>query len=157
MGPRWLLLVNWTVLSCGSQQLARMTEDPVTTARVTLAIPLEWRHNQRHGVSSYLQCIECLHNSFSGADQRNTSKLCVTGLCEVNSPVTGEFPAQRASEAENVTIWLRHHVVKLPNEWEQGSICTNRLIISRPQSSTVFHLNYSWRSPECPFGEYSGQ
>ena len=25
-----------------------------------------------------------------------------------NSPVTGEFPAQRASNAENVSIWLRH-------------------------------------------------
>ena len=24
-------------------------------------------------------------------------------------PVTGEFPAQRASNAENVSIWLRHH------------------------------------------------
>ena len=28
-----------------------------------------------------------------------------------NSLVTGEFPAQRASNAENVSIWLRHHEV----------------------------------------------
>ena len=27
-----------------------------------------------------------------------------------NSPVTGEFPAQKASNAENVSIWLCHHV-----------------------------------------------
>ena len=33
-----------------------------------------------------------------------TSKLRVTGLCEGNSPVTGELPAQRASNAENVSI-----------------------------------------------------
>ena len=33
----------------------------------------------------------------------------VTGLCEGNSPVTGEFPVQRASNAENVSIWWRHH------------------------------------------------
>ena len=26
-----------------------------------------------------------------------------------NSPVTGEFPAQRASSAENAHIWWRHH------------------------------------------------
>ena len=45
----------------------------------------------------------------SGTDQRKTSKLRVTGLCEGNSPVTGEFPAQRASYAENVSIWWRHH------------------------------------------------
>ena len=30
-----------------------------------------------------------------------------------NSPVTGEFPAQRASNAENVSIWLRHHAIYL--------------------------------------------
>ena len=31
-----------------------------------------------------------------------TSKLRVTALCEGNSPVTGEFPAQRASNAEMI-------------------------------------------------------
>ena len=31
------------------------------------------------------------------------------GLCEGNSPVTGKFPSQRASNAENVSIWWRHH------------------------------------------------
>ena len=40
-----------------------------------------------------------------------TSKLHVTGLCEGNSPVTGEFPAQRASNAENASIWWCHHVL----------------------------------------------
>ena len=32
-----------------------------------------------------------------------------TGLCEGNSPVTGLFPALRASNAENDSIWWRHH------------------------------------------------
>ena len=36
----------------------------------------------------------------SGANQRKKSKLCVTGLCVGNSPVTGDFPAQMASNAE---------------------------------------------------------
>ena len=36
-------------------------------------------------------------------------KLRVTGLCEGDSPVTGEFPAQRASNEENVPIWWRQH------------------------------------------------
>ena len=31
---------------------------------------------------------------------KKTSKLRVTGLCEGNSPETGEFPTQRASNAE---------------------------------------------------------
>ena len=41
---------------------------------------------------------------------QKTSKLRVTGLCEGNSPVTGEFPSQSASNAENVFIWWRYHV-----------------------------------------------
>ena len=40
---------------------------------------------------------------------KKTSKLCVTGICAGNSPGTGEFPAQMASNVENVSIWWRHH------------------------------------------------
>ena len=40
---------------------------------------------------------------------KKTSKLRVTGLCADNSPGTGEFSLQRASYAENVSIWWRHH------------------------------------------------
>ena len=47
----------------------------------------------------------------SGADQRKHQKLRVTGLCEGNSPVAGEFPTQSDSNAENVSIWWRHHGV----------------------------------------------
>ena len=51
----------------------------------------------------------------SGTDlKKNPSKPRVTGLCEGNSPETGEFPAQKASNAENVSIWWRHHDV---NQW----------------------------------------
>ena len=41
---------------------------------------------------------------------KKTSKLRVTGLCAGNSPVTGEFPAQMTSNAENVSIWWRHNM-----------------------------------------------
>ena len=40
---------------------------------------------------------------------QKTLKLHITGLCEGNSSVIGEFPVQRASNAENVSIWWRHH------------------------------------------------
>ena len=36
-------------------------------------------------------------------------KTRVTGLCEGNPPVTGGFPSQRASNAENIAMWSRHH------------------------------------------------
>ena len=35
--------------------------------------------------------------------------LRVAGLCEGNSLVTGDFPAETAINAENVSIWWRLH------------------------------------------------
>ena len=49
---------------------------------------------------------------YSAADKK-TSKLRVTGLCAGNSPVIGEFPAQMASNAENISLWWRHHGLSL--------------------------------------------
>ena len=48
---------------------------------------------------------------YSGADQRKHQSFRVTDLCVGNSPVTGEFPAQMASNAENVSIWWRNHIM----------------------------------------------
>ena len=50
--------------------------------------------------------------SFIQAQIKETSKHRVTGLCAGNSPGAGEFPAQMASNAENVYIWWRHHGTK---------------------------------------------
>ena len=46
---------------------------------------------------------------FIQAQIKELLKLRVTGLCVGNSPVNGEFPAQKASYAENISIWWRHH------------------------------------------------
>ena len=61
---------------------------------VSPSFTLEWRHDERDRLFRR---------------RLKTSKLRVTGLCEGNSPVKGEFPTQRASNAENVSIWWRHH------------------------------------------------
>ena len=51
---------------------------------------------------------------YSGADQRkHQTPRHWTGLCAGNSPVTGEFPAQRAIHAESVSIWWRHNVIQV--------------------------------------------
>ena len=60
-----------------------------------------WCHNERNGVSNH-QPHDCL--------PKKISKLCINGLSEGNSPVTSEFPAQRASNKENVSISWCHHV-----------------------------------------------
>ena len=68
---------------------------------------LQW-HNERDSVSNH-QPYDCLLTHLFKAQIKETSKLRVTGLCAGNSPLTGEFPAQRASNVENVSIWWRHH------------------------------------------------
>ena len=45
---------------------------------------------------------DCLLNHLYRRRSKKTSKLRVTDLCEGNSPVTDEFPAQRAGNAEKV-------------------------------------------------------
>ena len=69
---------------------------------------LQWRHNKGDHVSNH-QPHDCLLNCLFRRRSKKTSQLRVTGLCAGNSPVTSEFPAQRASSAENVSIWWRHH------------------------------------------------
>ena len=69
---------------------------------------LLWRHNGHDGVSNH-QPHQCLLNRPPRRRSKKTSKLRVTCLCAGNSPETGKFPAQMASNAENVSIWWRHH------------------------------------------------
>ena len=73
-----------------------------------LQLTLRWRHNGRIGVSNH-QPNGCLLKRLFRCRSKKTSKLRVTGLCAGNSPATDEFPAQMASNAENVSIWWRHH------------------------------------------------
>ena len=69
---------------------------------------LRWRHDERDGVSNH-QPQDYLLNRLFRHTWEITSKLRVTGLCEGNSPVTGKFPTQRASNAKSASIWWRHH------------------------------------------------
>ena len=70
---------------------------------------LQWRHDERDGVSNHRR-LDYLLNRLFRRRSKKTSKLRITGLCETNSPVTDEFPAQRASNSENASFWWLHHV-----------------------------------------------
>ena len=70
---------------------------------------LQWRHNGRHGVSNH-QLHDCLLNRLPRRRSKEASKVRVTGLCAGNSTVGGDFTAQMSSNAENASIWWRHHV-----------------------------------------------
>ena len=73
-------------------------------------LSLHWRHNELDGVSNH-RCLGYLPNRLFRRRSKKTLKLRVTGLCEGYSPMRGEFPAQRASNAENVSIWLFDDVI----------------------------------------------
>ena len=99
----------------------------------SLEISLPWRHNERDGVSNY-QPHDCLLNRLFRRRSKKTSKLRVTGLCEFrrrskktsnlrvtglcdgNSPVTGEYPAQRAVTRKmfsfhDVILYIADHLL----------------------------------------------
>ena len=81
-------------------------EPKQTTSKLTGT--LQGPHHERDGFSDH-QPHGCLLKRLFRCRWKKTSKFCVTGLCKENSLVTGEFPAQRARNAENASIWWRHH------------------------------------------------
>ena len=96
-----------------------------------LSLSSRWRHNGRDGVSNH-QHHDYLLNRLFRHRSKKTFKLRVTGLCGGNSPGTGEFPAQMASNAESVSIWWRHHGY-------------SRSYVRARDMNRVFHNNpYAW-------------
>ena len=95
------LPIPWRRMSRGVSQRLILVDN-------TRNIPLQWHHNGRDGVSKH-QLHDCLLSRLFRRRSKKISKLRVTGLCAGNSPMTDEFPAQSASNAENVSIRWRHH------------------------------------------------
>ena len=108
---------------------------------------LQWRHNEHDGVSSPRR-LHCLLNRLFRRRSKKTPRLRVSGLCEGNSPVAGELSAQRASNAENVSIRWRH------NERSPLTFCfitmTNVLILEMFCDKFALkwlgenHINFQW-------------
>ena len=89
---------------------------------------LQWRD----GVSNH-QPLRCLLNRLFGRRSKQTSKLRLIGFCVGNSPGTGEFPAQMANNAENVSIWWHHHAEGDKNP---------KSVISKPMLQVKFVNTY---------------
>ena len=60
-------------------------------------------------MASQIRRLDCLLNCLFRRRSKKTSKLRITGLCEGSPPMTDGCPPQRASNAENVSIWWGHH------------------------------------------------
>ena len=65
-------------------------------------------YNVRDSVSN-LRRLDCLFNRLFSRRSKKSSELRITCLCDGNPPVTGGFPSQRASNAENISIWWCHY------------------------------------------------
>ena len=104
----------WIVQRKFNSRILMIMVEKITTVNgnYVYCITLQWRHNGLDGFSNH-QPHDCLLNRLFRCRSKKKSKLCVTGLCEGNSPGTGDFPAQMASNSENVSIWWRHHVLEL--------------------------------------------
>ena len=74
---------------------------------------------------------------YSGTDQRNIKVPRHWPLCGEFTG-TGEFPAQRASNAENVSIWWRHHV---PVKWHVWT-CINRACLNHNKTQQSASSDY---------------
>ena len=64
--------------------VSRVRDDPMIWGGIPQLWTLQWRHNERDGVSNH-QHLDCLLNRLFSCRSNKTSKLCVTGLCEGES------------------------------------------------------------------------
>ena len=104
----WLCKKNINTLHLCKRIVNKTVLNPLLTRHfdenfLTDYSALRWRDNERDGVSNH-QPHDCLLSRLFRHRSKKASKLRVTGLCVENSPVTSEFPAQRSSNAENVSI-----------------------------------------------------
>ena len=64
-------------------------------------------------MASQITGVSIVYSTVCSGASKKITKAPRHWLCEGCSPVTGGFPSQRASNAENVPVWWRHHVTVL--------------------------------------------
>ena len=116
---------------------------------------LQWRHNERDCVSSH-QPHDCLPYRLFRRRSEKTSNLRVTGHCEGNSPVTSEFPSQRASNTENVSIWWRHHektqVYTMAADTQRPCVARIATAMHDKQGTLKYFSHEWWKIQICVYG-----
>ena len=119
------------------------------------AVNIYIHYNGRDSVSNH-QPHDGLLNLLFRRRSKKTSKFRVTGQCAGNSPLTGEFPAQMASNAEYVSIWWRHHgiygshsstSIKKIDWLNQLNICIHLYALHQNATTTV-SLTSQWATHE---------
>ena len=123
--PTWPQAIIWTNVDLGYRRI----HVSLVLDELKQISGFDWHYHYTDGImgamASQITSLTSVNSIvYTGADQRKTSKLLVTGHCAGNSPVTGKFPAQMASNAENISIWWRQYAVRA---WPLSNIA-NRLV-----------------------------
>ena len=123
--PRYILLFFVDVVdpSYGDYAYPRVAIGLGWVLGICPLLPLpasRWRHNGCDSVSNHQPQDFLLNRLFRGRSKK-ALKLRVTDLC-----VPGDFPAQMASNAENVSIWWRHHGCALRASFYRRRVTLNR-------------------------------
>ena len=93
----------------------------------TRRIPADRNHRRQYTSHLLWQLLGVVDNStvYSGADHRKRPSFASMAFVRENSSVTDELPAQKASNAENVSIWWRHHVDAYHPSHHENRRCMN--------------------------------
>ena len=140
MGP---MLAPWTLLSG-----VFFINNFCLIIHANKGVSLQWYHKELDGISSQ-QRLHCLFNCWFRSRSKKTAKLYVTGFCEGNSPVTGEFPTQQASNVENVSIWWCHHVYIHPVCMGLRFFVFIRILLILDWSQFMTHISLNLRYTNC--------
>ena len=107
-GPVMQKAIPCHTVSCRALRELRCPPDITLTDTITTAL----HHDDviMGAMASQITGLTIVSSTvYSGADQRKHQSSASLVFVRVNSPGTGEFPAQMASDAENVSFWWRHH------------------------------------------------
>ena len=111
----WLILGingNWIHFKCNETRVIPFSISTIFSSVslgngwVVTSASLQWRHNWCDGILNH-QPHDSLLNRLLRHSSKKTSRYRVTGLC------AGEFPAQMASNTDNVFIEWSHHIYLL--------------------------------------------
>ena len=94
---------------------------------------IRWQHECdviMGAMASQITILAIVYSTvYSGADQRNHQNSASLAFVPLwNLPLTGEFPAQLASNAENASIWWRHRVI-IRWGWRGPAECVSSSVV----------------------------
>ena len=89
---------------CVSARSPKPVGEDVKTRNISDIDPYHYTDVIMSLMASQITSLTILYSTVYSDRSKKTSTFRVTGLCEGNSPVTGEFPSQKASDAEKASI-----------------------------------------------------